>query len=177
MFEKTAFFLHLLTTDPVCVLPNPCAPESWSFPLLLVWWSLALVLIALGAGIHLLQQTKQVRSTYREITKKLQSIRVPGRSPTTLEFEQIEDLLRSSPFTKEGWEEFQETVLLEEKEENGEKAIFNTRAAVEFFPRSVVEHHVSAFHRLMPVTLTSTVSRKFMSGILWATLPQVRCVC
>jgi hypothetical protein len=167
MFEQIVFFFHLLTTDPVCILPSPCGPESWSFPLLLVWWSLSLVLIAFIAGIHLFWQTRQVYRTLQEITEKLQSIRVPGRSPTRVEFERIDDLLRNSPFTQEGWAEFQETVLHEEKGNDGEKTIFNTRTALEFFPRSAVEQRIAAFHRLMPVTLTSLGLLGTFLALLW----------
>ena len=155
MTEQISALLHLLTADPVCIFPSPCSPDSWTFPLLLVRWSFVLIIVALGAGLHLCWQTRQLRRTFLGLAKALQNIRIPSHSMTRTGFEQVDALLRDNPLTKAGWSEFQKTVLREEKGETGEIVVFNTRQAAEFFPHTEVEQHISAFHRLMPAVLTS----------------------
>lgn len=156
MFGGISTFIHSLTTDQFCFFQTSCPEDSWKFPLLLVWWSLVLMLTALSAGFHLYRQTRWLRSTFLQLAKSLQAIRrAPGHSITGAGFEQADTLLRKNPLTRDGWEEFKETVLREEKGETGEKRIFNTRPAAEFFPPAELEQHVSAYHRLMPAALTS----------------------
>src|SRR5262245_36535353 len=138
MLEKFFSLIQVLSTDPVCIFPNPCSPQSWTFPLLLVRWSFALIIFALGAGVHLYWQTQQLRSTFLGLAKALQNIRIPSYSLTRTGFEQVDNLLRDNPLTKEGWSEFQETILREEKSEAGEIVVFNTRQAAEFFPHTEV---------------------------------------
>lgn len=155
MAEKISALVHILTTDPVCLFPSPCSPDSWIFPLLLIWWSLGLIILAFGSGVHLWWQTRRIRRTFLRLTKTLRNVRAPGHSLTGAGFEHADTLLREDRLTSTGWEEFQETLLREEKSETGERSIFNTRPATEFFPYSAVEQRISAFHRLMPTALTS----------------------
>jgi hypothetical protein len=112
-------------------------------------------MIFLAAATHLGRQTWWLRGTFFRFTRTLQSIQTPGHSLTRAGYEQVDGLLRDNPLTSAGWDEFQETVLREEKGETGERSIFNTRPAAEFFPYSAVEQRISAFHRLMPTALTS----------------------
>jgi hypothetical protein len=141
--------LTQLFTKEVC-FPSPCTPDSWNFPLLLVCWSLILIIIALGAGFHLSWQTRRLHRTFLRFIKALQALRTSGRSMTRAGFEQVDTLLRDDPLTSTGWNEFQETILRDEKGETGEISVFNTRPAAEFFAHSEVEQRISAFHRLIP---------------------------
>src|SRR5713101_3164544 len=157
MTEQIFAFILRLTTESVH-LPSSCfpgAPDCWTFPKLLVGWSVGLFLIALVAWFHLLWQTWRLRRTFLRLAKAIQNIRVPSHSMTRAGFEQVDTLLRDDPLTKAGWSEFQKTVLREERGETGEIVVFNTRQAAEFFPHTEVEQHISAFHRLMPAVLTS----------------------
>ncbi|HXG22745.1 MAG TPA: hypothetical protein VNN62_27185 [Methylomirabilota bacterium] len=159
MLELLVSFFHFLTTTQFCV-PGPCPPSPdshnpWIFPLILVWWSVGLTLIALVAAGHLFWVTRELHGSFLRLVEVLRRGRIPGHLMTRTVFEQVDDALRTKALTSEGWDEFKETILREEKGETGEVVIFNTRTAAEFFPYSTVEQRISAFHRLMPVTLTS----------------------
>src|SRR5947208_1058753 len=147
--------LEVLTTDPVC-LPYPCSGRSWVFPLLLVWWSIGLAAVALAFAVDLVLRAGSVRSTLARLTRSLKAIGVPkGHSMSRAHFEQVGDLLRSNKFTGEGWEEFEETLVHEEKPGGGEMTTFNTRPAADFFPYSEIEQRIPQIHRSVPVILTS----------------------
>jgi|GEM_PF-5821100 len=148
MSENISVLLRILTTDPVCIY-------SWTFPLLLVWWSFILIIIALGAGLHLGWQTYRLRRTFLRLTTALQRVRTHRHSLTKTGLEKIEGILGNEPLTKAGWDEFTETLLREEKGETGEISILNTRPATEFFPYTETEQHIAPYHRLMPAVLTS----------------------
>lgn len=155
MSENISTLIRLLTTGSNCLLPGHCPPDSWTFPLFLVWWSIILITIALGAGFHLGWQTNRLRRTFLRLTNALQRIRTSNHSLTRTGLEKIEGILGNEPLTKAGWDEFKETLLREEKGSSGEISILNTRPATEFFPYAETEQYIAPYHRLMPVLLTS----------------------
>lgn len=110
-----------------------CQIGGYEMPAFVFWASGFIFLLFLGSSVALTQQCFAVSGVLLRVSNRLDKIKAESRALTSKELGTIRDAVRKEPMVGEVWNNFEDTLLINEEDE-----VYSTQPAESVFTKAAV---------------------------------------